>query len=264
MELEALGAISGQVLDAGCGLGDNAIYLASRGYRVTGFDSSPAAIQQARTRAADAGAGAEVDFDVADATELTGFDGRFDTVVDSALYHCLNDHDRRAYAVAVHRATKPGARWFIYCFSDANINGVTAPMEAVTEANIKGTLANAGWRIDFLGPTTFVCNAAGFSGSFGKLPDSVLRRMPAGQAEQMRLSAERMATILPLIDDARVHLPCNVIHATQGRTIAGLSTHRLAGGAGLAAVNVPLQARSRRGPAPGAVAVRSRLRRDAG
>ena len=70
MELEALGAISGEVLDAGCGLGDNAIYLACRGYTVTGNDSSPTAIEQARARAADADV--QVRFDVADATELTG------------------------------------------------------------------------------------------------------------------------------------------------------------------------------------------------
>jgi hypothetical protein len=31
----------------------------------------------------------------------------------------------------------------------------------------------------------------------------------------MRLSAERMATILPLVDGARIHLPCNIIHATR-------------------------------------------------
>ncbi len=213
MELEALGAISGQVLDAGCGLGDNAIYLARRGYRVTGFDSSPTAIERARTRASDAGV--EVRFEVADATESIGFDGRFDTVVDSALYHCLNDDDRQAYAAAMHRATAPGARWFIYCFSGDNVNGVAAPMEAVPEAGIRDTLTNAGWRIDFLGPTTFVGNTSGLSGSFGKLPEAVLQQMPPRQAEQMRLGAERMAKILPLIEGTRIHLPCNVIHATR-------------------------------------------------
>ena len=88
MELEALGAITGQVLDAGCGLGDNAIYLAQRGHQVTGFDSSPTGIEQARARAA--AAGVQVRFEVADATELTGLDRLFDTVVDSALYHCLD------------------------------------------------------------------------------------------------------------------------------------------------------------------------------
>ncbi len=213
MELEALGAISGQVLDAGCGLGDNAIYLAGRGYQVTGFDSSRTAIEHARTRASEAGV--EVRFEVADATDLTLFDERFDTVVDSALYHCLNDDDRHAYAAAVHRATGSGARWFIYCFSGANINGVTAPMEAVSEASIVATLAKAGWRSDYLGPTTFVGNTSGFSGSFGKLPDAVLLQMPPRQAEQMRLASQRMTTILPLIDEERIHLPCNAVHATR-------------------------------------------------
>jgi hypothetical protein len=146
---------------------------------------------------------------------LAAFDGRFDTVVGSALYHCLHDDGRHAYADAMHRATRPGARWFIYCFSGDNINGVTAPMEAVTEAGIRETLTNADWRVDFLGPTTFVGNTTGFSGSFGKLPEAVLRQMPPGQAEQMRLSAERIATILPLIEGARIHLPCNVVHATR-------------------------------------------------
>jgi deazaflavin-dependent oxidoreductase (nitroreductase family) len=213
MELEALGAITGEVLDAGCGLGDNAIYLACRGYSVTGLDSSPTAIKQARARAADAGV--QVHFDVADATKLTGYTARFDTVIDSALYHCLDHDDRKAYAAALHRATRPGARLFLYCFSGDNVNGVIAPMEAVQDAEIHDTLSHASWHIDFLGPTTFLGNASGFTGSFGKLPDTVLRQMPPQLAEQMRRMAERMGMILPFIEDGRIHLPCTVVHATR-------------------------------------------------
>jgi hypothetical protein len=156
-----------------------------------------------------------VNFEVADATELTGLGRLFDTVVDSALYHCLDSDERHAYAAALHRVTTPRARWFIYCFSEDNVNGVTAPMEAMTPAGIRDTLESTGWLIDFLGPATFVCSAAGFSGSFGKLPESLLEQLPPGLAGQMRQMAERMATILPLLDDGRINLPCNVVHATK-------------------------------------------------
>ncbi|MDQ7802224.1 class I SAM-dependent methyltransferase [Amycolatopsis sp. A133] len=47
---------------------------ASRGLRVTGLDGAPSAVEQARTRAPG------VTFAVADATELEGYEGRFDTV----------------------------------------------------------------------------------------------------------------------------------------------------------------------------------------
>ena len=178
MELEALGGITGEVLDIGCGLGDNAIYLASRGHSVTGLDGSAAAIEQARGRAA--AAGVSVTFGVADATKLTGYDGRFDTVVDSALYHCLDDEGRQAYAASLYRATRPGARWHLYCFSEGNINGLVAPMGSVPESNIRDTLTANGWRIDFLGPTTYLGNSAGFRSGEDGFPASDGRADAAG------------------------------------------------------------------------------------
>ena len=43
------------VLDVGCGAGDNAIWLAQKGFVATGCDISPTAIREARRRAKDAG-----------------------------------------------------------------------------------------------------------------------------------------------------------------------------------------------------------------
>ena len=219
MELEALGGITGEVLDIGCGLGDNAIYLASRGHSVTGLDGSPAAIERARDRAAQAGVlnptagSAGVTFDVAEATNLTGYDGRFDTVVDSALYHCLDDEGRQAYAASLYRATRPGARWHLYCFSDGNINGLVAPMGSVPESNIRDTLTANGWRIDFLGPTTCLGDSAGFRSGEGDFLQVMAEQLPPETLEQMREVTARVSAIADLLDDDPVYLPFTVVHA---------------------------------------------------
>lgn len=113
-QLVAYGALSGQVLDPGTGPGHHAIHFASKGYATTGIDSSPAAIDRAKRNAQRAGA--RVDLRIADATRLDGFENRFDTVVDSAIYRVFLDDEEilRQYLQALHRATKPGARLFMF------------------------------------------------------------------------------------------------------------------------------------------------------
>jgi SAM-dependent methyltransferase len=144
------GLVRGDVLDVGCGFGDNAIYLAENGHNVTGLDISPTALITAERRAKDAGV--DVKFAVADSTKLEGYTDAFDTVIDSGMFHCLDDDGRRSYAAAVHRATRPGASLLLSCFSDANPVGEEWPRPAVSEETLRDVLGGAGWDIASLEP----------------------------------------------------------------------------------------------------------------
>jgi SAM-dependent methyltransferase len=177
VELARDGRIHGQVLDVGCGRGDNAIYLAGRGLRVTAVDASPTAIEQARERAR----GAAVDFAVADALTLDGYAGRFDTIVDSALYHCLPVDDRPRYAKALHTAAGAGAALLLLCISDQAPEGM--PPSRVSTADLRTTLPAAGWTIERLEPATITT----------VLPPPVLQllklELPTGEGDRVDVPA---------------------------------------------------------------------------
>jgi 2-polyprenyl-3-methyl-5-hydroxy-6-metoxy-1,4-benzoquinol methylase len=145
------GLITGDVLDIGCGLGDNAIYLAQHGHQVTALDISPTALITAERRADDAGV--DVRFAVADSAELAGYRDAFDTIVDSGMFHCLDEEAKASYAAAAHRAARPGARLLIACFSEANDDPLRG-QRAVRESTIRDILGGAGWTITSLTPTT--------------------------------------------------------------------------------------------------------------
>jgi hypothetical protein len=134
-------------------------------------------------------------------------------VIDSALYHCLDDEGRQAYAAGLYRATRPGARLHLSCFSDGNVNGVIVPMGAVPEANIRDTLTANGWRIDFLGPTTYLGNAVGLRSADDAFPKVMAEQMPPEMLEQMKEVTNRFERIADLLDDDGVYLPFTVVHA---------------------------------------------------
>ena len=91
--LEEAGLIRGSVLDAGCGTGENALYLASRGHEVWGLDFIPVAIEGAKAKERGLG----VDFQVGDALKLDQLGRTFDTVIDCGLFHTFADEERPLY-----------------------------------------------------------------------------------------------------------------------------------------------------------------------
>jgi len=108
--------ITGSVLDAGCGTGDNALFFASRGHKVTGIDFLEEPIQRAKRKAAERGLMAT--FLVMDALALKDLPEVFDSVVDSGLFHVFSDEDRKRYVEGLASVLKPGGRLFLLCFSD--------------------------------------------------------------------------------------------------------------------------------------------------
>ena len=110
------GAFHGDVLDVGCGTGENTMLLASRGLHVLGVDWAAAAVEMARAKAAERSL--EVEFEVGDALGLDALGRSFDTILDSALFHTFSDEARTEYVPSLGSVTRPGSMLFLLCFSD--------------------------------------------------------------------------------------------------------------------------------------------------
>jgi cyclopropane fatty-acyl-phospholipid synthase-like methyltransferase len=140
--------ISGAVLDAGCGTGDTALFLADRGCRVTGIDFIAEAINWAKRKAAERGLPAT--FLVMNALALKDLPEVFDNVTDSGLFHVLSDEDRRRYAEGLATVLKPGGRLFLMCFSDEG-PGTQGPRR-LSKKELHAAFAT-GWTIESVEPT---------------------------------------------------------------------------------------------------------------
>ena len=114
--LAAAGEFRSDVLDAGCGFAELSLSLAAAGYTVHGVDLTPTAVGAATEAARERGL-TSATFEQADITMFGGHDGRFNTVVDSTLFHSLPVEGRDDYLRAVHRAAADGARYFVLVFA---------------------------------------------------------------------------------------------------------------------------------------------------
>ena len=138
------GKFRGDVLDVGCGEAAVDLYLAERGFTTVGLDLSPTAIELAKAEAAKRGL-TNASFEVADISAFGGYDGRFNTIVDSTLFHSIPVEAREGYQQSIVRAAAPGASYYVLVFDRAGLpNG---PANPVTEDELREVVSKY-WTID--------------------------------------------------------------------------------------------------------------------
>ena len=147
------GGFAEPVIDVGCGTGENALELASRGLRVLGIDASPRAIDAAKAKASERGISAE--FLVADALALDPLDRRFRTALDCGVFHVFDDPERPLYVASLASAVEPGGVLHLLCFSDLQ-PGSFGPRR-VTQEELRESFAD-GWDVMEIVAATFVTN----------------------------------------------------------------------------------------------------------
>lgn len=142
--------ITGSILDAGCGTGENALFFAARGHRVTGIDFLEQPIAEAKRKAAQRGLAAA--FLVMDALHLDDLPETFDSAIDCGLFHVFSDEDRAKYVAGLASVVKPGGRLFLACFSDKEPPGDGPRRISRQELHVA---FSTGWVVESLRDTRF-------------------------------------------------------------------------------------------------------------
>lgn len=104
------------VLEIGCGVGTESVFMACRGMNVSGVDLSNSAVALCN-KLADF-YGVKANFQQGSALDLPFEEGKFDAVCDQGVFHHLPDEARDVYAQSVSRVLKPGGMLLLRSFSD--------------------------------------------------------------------------------------------------------------------------------------------------
>jgi cyclopropane fatty-acyl-phospholipid synthase-like methyltransferase len=146
VNLSERGEVKGDIIDIGCGTGENAIFFASKGHRTLGVDAAPLAIEKAKAKARQRGSKAE--FKVADALDLGSLKRQFDAATDCGLFHVFTDGERKDYRESLAAVLRPGGRYFMLVFSDKEPAEWGGPRR-ISKGEITDCFSE-GWHVDFI------------------------------------------------------------------------------------------------------------------
>ncbi|MCX5339786.1 class I SAM-dependent methyltransferase [Streptomyces atratus] len=145
------GGFHGKVLDLGCGLGDNALYLASQGLRVSAVDISEVAVECGRDKARHNGV--TVEFQVADAFSLATSGPQYDVILDSAFFHTLPAEESPRYTELLQAICNDGAELHLFTFSKELTPDYPGPRR-VSESELREAFS-ADWDIKVIEATRY-------------------------------------------------------------------------------------------------------------
>jgi SAM-dependent methyltransferase len=126
----------GPILDVGCGVGTNTFWLADQGFRVTGIDIAPGAVDAAESKRTTHVQNPS--FVVGDILTTTLPAGRFRGAVDVGCFQTLPPKLRRAFSVSLARLLSPGASYVLFWVAREEVGSWGPPhrlsVHEVTEA----------------------------------------------------------------------------------------------------------------------------------
>jgi len=106
------------VLDAGCGDGCNAVELERRGFDVVGVDVSQLALRGLRNRFARARINPRGRYERKDVRTFLSVDRKFDVLLSTGLFQCLERPTRIAVHRRLQRCVRPGGLVLFSCLTD--------------------------------------------------------------------------------------------------------------------------------------------------
>ena len=130
---------TGRAIDIGCGTGTNVITLAKAGWKTSGIDFAPRAIQIAKRKIKKENLHADLFVD--DATRMKHITGQFDFALDMGCFHGIET--KANYLTQLSKILNPNSFWLMYGFykPDPLLSGPgLAPIDLETIAAQKLTL----------------------------------------------------------------------------------------------------------------------------